>query len=316
MDGIGRNLLQLNVINICMRLRSLIEAPVEDYTVMGDFTRPSRSWKPTDRRILPHPSNVRRVKNFFRNSPFDIRMWIVHSKDATKYADPQVGIVSIDWLKVNMPDIITGLMKTPQGLDGLGSDSINIIYTNNTGTQWIPLTPWMMAHRMGHAIFQPEKESLDGLYTSWEVRKMYDIDKYLSKTIDEILQVYNHYNAKIKYYNDFYRKSIGYIQNTTFINRLLCAIGTTKACREGKIDNGYEFIYECFAKYLITGKLKFNPPPDKLLVSHSWGRPQYTNSIDRNEIIEVGYLLQHLADMMETEFSHVLHHAVGKIMVM
>ena len=47
---------------------------------------------------------------------------------------------------------IVGTANAQRILAGHGPDVITVVFTNNTGDRRLPLTPWIMAHRIGHAV--------------------------------------------------------------------------------------------------------------------------------------------------------------------
>lgn len=295
-----------------MNLYELLrEAPIEDFQVLSNFKQPNRGWKPADRRLLTHPKTVERVKNFFRNSPYDIRILLVNSKESSRYVE--VGIVSMEWLEYNMYHTFQEIKDLSYPNNPFGEESINIIYTNNSGSEWRPMSPWIMAHRMGHAIFNDFNRGNTPVGTS-------DILPSLEKEIlGYIKDILANYRAIIQRnsgpgdisYSRFYN-----IRNQKLFNQFLCMIGPSRACRENKLRNGYEFIYECFAKYLVTGSLEFRSAPEQMLLGYAWGKPRYSPKLGNEELTEVNHLLSIMAQVMEQEFDRALSYAMGKVMVM
>jgi hypothetical protein len=88
----------------------------------------------------------------FLSLPFDVR---------DEYTKPEhfiystVGRVMRDEGMEDVADEIQSVMNP---------DAINIILTNNTASQWIPLSPWMVMHRCVHAVMMPQAVTLTSFY--------------------------------------------------------------------------------------------------------------------------------------------------------
>ena len=94
-------------------------------------------------------------------------------------------------------------------------------------------------------------------------------------------------------------------------------ISTFKSARDNNVRTNYEFIYEFLAQFLITGHIKFNPLPDKLLINHVFGKPQYRKmQFNEHDIEYYNKNLQYLASSLENNFNALLVSMKGKILVM
>jgi hypothetical protein len=178
-------------------------------------------------------------------------------------------------------------------LAGQGPDNITIVFTNNTGAERIPLTPWMMAHRMGHAMRRRTNYQFD--------RAWADADRHFWRAIENILG-----------------EDYG-IRNTTpeIENAFANAIGTMRSARQNQIRRSGEMVYELFAQYLNTGEVKFNPAPAQLQSRRqAWGRPQLLRRINKDQQQEANQALETLSHDMELLFNDVMSNAQGRIYVM
>jgi hypothetical protein len=107
--------------------------------------------------------------------------------------------------------------------------SLTAVFAFNEGTDRMPLTPWLIAHRLCHLVEEAYGSGKGGMAPI-----MVDLQNRWSQ--------------------------LGYdAVGTTSIQEFLCDIGTTKTCRDGTLVNIGEFVAECFAQYLITGRIKLNP---------------------------------------------------------
>ena len=145
-------------------------------------------------------------------------------------------------------------------------DAITVIFVSNVGDQKVPMTPWTVAHRIGHAI-----------------RKEYhfqELTKWLEKSFEHILSLYG-----MKSYSDY---SYG-ISLNTFLQKpkanLFNQIGTMRSARQNKIKRYFEFYYELFAQYLNSGGIKFNKLGREIIVGHeAYGRKRYAYTKDVDQV--------------------------------
>ena len=101
-------------------------------------------------------------------------------------------------------------------------DTITIVYVSNTGAGKVPLTPWIMAHRFGHAIQASNRRN--GFHTWVEA------EKYLFNDVNERIE---------EIYNKTVRGGRGggfNTANTEYYNALFNIIGTQRSSRT-KSDN-------------------------------------------------------------------------------
>lgn len=119
--------------------------------------------------------------------------------------------------------------------------TIGIVFTNNMADDGMPLTAWMMAHRMSHGLQYAHK-----------------YEKFVIPEIDIIKAIVHLYDseATVRTY-----ASIGAAITTktgldNFINDLL----TMKSARDGKIGKRFavDGFGELLAQYVIIGRVRFN----------------------------------------------------------
>lgn len=118
------------------------EMALAKYQPMGDFTKPG-PFRGVDKKLVPHPKNQLKAEKFFEKTPYDFRLFFSNISGTGRYSehgpmDPKnVEIIFGDAAK----DIIDG-----------HEDAITVVYVGNEGDRKVMLTPWLMAHRFGHAI--------------------------------------------------------------------------------------------------------------------------------------------------------------------
>jgi|FreactcultureFD7_1027221.scaffolds.fasta_scaffold00621_19 pyrimidine deaminase RibD-like protein len=287
----------------------LNEMPLKQFTTMGDFTKPG-PFRGVDKRLVPHPKNELNTISFFENTPYDFRLFFSNISGTGKFteygeAGPNkiVEIFGAEQAKT----ILTGHEHT-----------ITVVFVGNSGTAKVMMTPWIMAHRFGHAIQASNRFKRKGHENLW-----YDAEQMLFNSINNIL---NEYYGKPQRTQSQYGYRIpsqrsggfNYLMASEY-NALFNQIGTQRSSRTNLIKRPYEFLYELFAQYLKTGSVKLNPLPIQVGYGRqNWGKhgsyltlkPEYRDEYDR---IDATMLI---ANDMESIFDSILSNCVGKIFVM
>lgn len=280
-----------------MKIKEILsESPIVDYEPLGNFNKPGSFNDPRDKKLIQNPKHEQKLLQFFQNTHEDFRIFPVNVPGLRRFT--QTGVVSEVWLR----DVFDNIVKRPDIADRIlegHDDHITIVYVSNTGDNKVVMTPWIMAHRFGHAIVG-RKPSY-----AWS-----EAENYLFHEIHEILRdVYGRHIPVVR--QPFNR------EYTQYYTALFNVIGTQRSSRQGLITRPYEFLFELFAQYLQTGTIKLNPLPRSLPYGKSvYGRK--SNLIASQEYSD-NDLLDHLGSLihtMEYAFGSVLTDCVGKIFVM
>jgi hypothetical protein len=275
-----------------MDLRDLFEAPISDFHHIGDFTKNS-SFKAQDRKLVTAPKALTKIKAQWRYpEETEFNIIFVNSADARKHME--VGIVTIDWLHENMPRDFAMIE------DALDNDKANIIFTNNNGAERVPMTGWVMAHRVGHALEATTRRgSKDG--AGWY---MTEAMKEFRLTITDILGDWYGIRTKGRFLNDF-------PQNGPWLG-FLREVCTFKSARENNIRNPFEVPLECLAQYMFTGEVKFNPVPKRFKYGPSW----YGCNAKPDEYDYLNQRMEDMGFMMRDYYETALSYCDGKIFLM
>lgn len=284
-----------------MRAKDFItEVPLQSYTPMGDFDKPG-PFKGPDKRLVPHPTNILKTQRFLEQTPYDFRLFFSNIPGTGKYSE--YGPADDTLLRE-----IFGPETAQQIING-SDDAITVVFVGNKGDAKVPLTPWIMAHRFGHAIQAGVRGKQ--VWHTWT-----EAEKHFFGQINMMLE---------EYYNKYSPSRFGVTPSsmkgdlTPEYNALFNAIGTQRSSRSGDIKRPYEFLYELFAQYLGTGKVTLNPLPTNLGYGRkAWGtptkymniKPEYRDETERAQATDV------LGRDMEMMFSDVLDQSVGTIFVM
>ena len=282
-----------------VKQESLEEAPLADYEPLGDFTKPG-PFTGADKKLIPHPVNQLKAEQFFSKTPYDIRLFFSNLTGTGKYSE--YGVMAPDVLKIIFGDDADKIIN---GHD----DAITVVYVGNKGDSKKMLTPWVMAHRLGHAIQAGVRSK--GLGRKDPDHPWTRGEDHFFKAVNSMLE--EHYGKRGTMGGDLK------YELTPEYNALFNAMGTQRSSRSNEIRRPYEFLYEIFAQYLGTGKVTFNPLPANLAYGRkAWGnptkymniKPEYKEETDRHQIAD------QLAYDMELMFNDVMSQMVGKILVM
>lgn len=279
----------------------LNEAPIMDYKTIGDFSKGSSFTDKRDRTLVTNPRSVERTKKKFGATDIEFNFYFVNSKEGRKYTE--VGIVDTDWVRQNLgQEVYSELSK---GMDEF-PDAINVIFTNNSGAQKIPLTPWIMAHRIGHA-----------LNASGRGGNRNNAAHYYGEAHNQLLQglsdLASYYGKETP--RSASQMTLGGVDRAKrrsdqlFMRAMFHHLGTFRSAREGIIRDWFEVINELIAQYLTTGKIKFNPPPKNLKYGSAANRnySRFKSDQDYEEAVE------HV-EMMARDMEYVLRDLFSTVM--
>lgn len=279
-----------------VREQGMAEAPLADYVPMGDFNKPG-PFRGADKKLVPHPVNQLKAQRFFEKTPYNFRLFFSNIPGTGKYSE--YGVMDPDTVKIIFGDAGEQIVAGHE-------DAITVVYVGNSGDSKVMLTPWMMAHRLGHAMQSGTRGRSNNQQHPWKAGE----DHFFGQ-VNSMLEEY--------YGKSGQRGGNLKAELTPEYNALFNAIGTQRSSRSGEIRRPYEFLYEIFAQYLGTGTVTFNALPANLGYGRkAWGNPsrylninpEYRDESARKQATEV------LSYDMELMFNDALSNAEGKIMVM
>ena len=203
--------------------------------------------------ILSSPAGLKKLENSFnRIGNWDFNLYFVKLPNAWKEAER--GLVDPNYLRVTLGLEAGKDFPEPEG------NQITVFFTNNAAAEKVPLTPWTIAHRIGHSFAATFRKNNDLNY----------INKEISKCLQQILEAYSIQVgwSGLRYSEEYY------------IRDLYQKIGKFRSARMGKLVRPAEFYHEAFAYWLLhDGELDFNDPPEFLQNTNkqAWGKSQARN---------------------------------------
>jgi len=274
------------------------EMALKQFTPMGDFDK-SGPFKGVDKRLVPHPTNQLKTARFFEKTPYDFRLFFSNIPGTGKYGETG---------PVNAQQLQQMFGEQAQPIAEGSENAITVVFVGNSGDSKVMMTPWIMAHRFGHAI-QAGVRGNSG-WSTWR-----QAENHFFTSVNTMLAEYYGKQARTGFGTTAPMKG----DLTPEYNALFNTIGTQRSSRSGEIKRPYEFLYEIFAQYLGTGNVTFNPLPGNLGYGRkNWGNPSKYMNIkpeyrDEGERAEA---TQTLANDMHYMFDDVLSSSVGQIFVM
>lgn len=287
-----------------MLATDLFEAPIEDFNLVGDWSRNSSFRHEQDRKILTNPRAQEQIKHKWSKTIVPFSMYFVNSPEANRFTE--IGEVDSEWLANKMPKTFAQI--------NIRDDAVNVIFTNNKGDQRVPMTAWIIAHRLGHAT--DRKEGARESEEQQEIRDM--VFRYISPIFRDGYG-YDYFPDSERRYAGKYRYSASTWEAHRRSEQILVAffeaIGTMRSARSKKLRNQFEFFHELFAQYIITGKITFNDLPRHLSFGR-FGNNRLSFKGGPGDYEYYNDQLQGLAEALGDYFNALMYSLVGRIFVM
>ena len=206
---------------------------------------------------------------------------------------------------INAPEIV--FADEPTGALN-STNAINVLYVGNAGVNRVPMTAWIMGHRLGHAVQASNRGGKNKIH-SWA-----DLEREFSDMLGRIMdEVYGWNIKKQSRFGTYGAAPEPDMWDHPDIAKFLEAIGTMASARNGKLGGRpYEFMYEMFSQYLTTGELKFRDLPKV------FGRPRSQRYARDEEMRDMysrdlnGWFADHITSYMD----NVCYECTGKYLVM
>ncbi len=283
----------------------LSESPIADWQVDPDFManrevmrskrgddRPDlEHWDDSDIHAITSARHAARAARAFARCPFKFNFYFLHIPEPDYDPFLQQGRVDPNWIEEHLDETVAARIAS-----WLRADAINVIMTNNLSDEGkITLkSPWTLAHRMGHLILagrNRDSERVEHLVSTF-VETITRVGYGIGWPKDDGSEFHRLYREEL---DELYSRIVGH------------ALGTMKSAHVGKLVTGYEWMYEMFAQFIITGKIALRPLPETLGADPLTRDPRRRASVQR-----AWARFPHLMDKFCTQ---TLAEAVGGIWV-
>jgi hypothetical protein len=273
-----------------MRWQEISEAPIElhnlDYP--GRTETAPNSFQRDDQYLLNTPKHIERAKKVWHSSVCDVIAYFV-----------DMGV---------QPDMALDYAQYGHDLAGGGGDKarladlhiegtpgkITMIFTNNEGTNRIPMTGWIIAHRMLHAF---------AFYRSGTISRYH---REIPALADQLEKIGKQVTAEL-------RDIRGSFNDKLSLRDIAEMLGSTRACRERKLNVSNELFPECFAQYILKGKVTFRELPEAIQAYHGDGEPGETYTCYQGNLSAVNRWAKNFETWLNTEIPHLIDLAKGHV---
>jgi 8-oxo-dGTP pyrophosphatase MutT (NUDIX family) len=287
-----------------------LNAALGTYKTIGNWEKGTQGFKkPADRRMITNPVIQDRARKKFASTDHPFNFYFINQPGVGQHME--TGKVGRDWIDKNLPKAAAEIQH-----DNMG---INIIFVGNQAGEWRPMTPWIMAHRIGHA-FMPGGSPRDN--SLWGMKEAHDA---LIRHTSYIMEaVYNRGDRPTKDADMRGRYGYGYDENRAKQNRLTQRefrvfwehVGNFKSAREGNIRDWFEVINELLAQYLTTGQITFRPLPPSIRKRGAFNNPEIWMGAKEADLEWGNSAMEDMADEIRDYFDNALSEALGHYFVM
>lgn len=282
-------------------LYSLIsEMPISNFSKLGseDSWKTRKTYDKKTFEDLKNKSFETKVRRAFRKTVDDISFYFINDKHLL---DDNIGVDFSETGKVDANSKFWDYSKIKYE-DIQNDNEISIVFIGNYGDQLVSMTPWILAHRIGHVFNASARHD-----RAFEI-----IFKELEEQLVLALNiVFEDYGIKrtLKRVTDF--------ESEKYTIAVMEKIGKFKSAKNKKIARPYEFIYELFAQYLITGEVEFESPPySPIVIKHNEVNDWY------GEIERYKYKYSEDSDLdgwargIQYYFDSLTSNAIGEVFIM
>ncbi len=241
-----------------MRWKEITEAPIADFGTYGDMSQEG-SFRANDLRAMSNPKWQAKVHRMFAKTEFPINLYLVNApNDKTilgLFGNPNTETSSYrdlsglnKWSGIKSKTEIEGLIGRELQHADL-EQAITVVLIENEGDGRIALTPWMVAHRMAHAMVLSHDPQKYGDLTNYVNRMFPAFNNFIN--IVDMRMKQNH--AEYRDFHDEMRDTKGGSASYHAVSKFF---GQTKGMQ--RLESPGEFLVEAFAQYMVQGAFKMN----------------------------------------------------------
>lgn len=278
----------------------LDEAPIRDLERVGDW-KGGGSFRKKDQKLLTNPKAIEKIRKQWEQTPYTFDIYLLNIPELNKEEYKEYGEL-IPGSEVNI------IIK-----DGLGrevprsDDGITILFNGNYGTEKVPMTGWIMAHRLGHAIRVRNREAW-GRYTT-EVQYVFREVLRLYRGLEDTIRSVNGSGG----FGDWEKQR----SDEKKMKYIAQALGSMRSARQGKLVNFYEFYHELLAQWITTGSITFRPLERSIVIGkREWGHEDRAYAQAEDWLEEMNEMLPGMARGVEDKLNHMFNGLVGKTFLM
>jgi hypothetical protein len=324
-------------------VKKLTEAPIRDITPVGKNWGTGRGgFKKVDQKLLSNPKGIKKIRKQWEKTSHIFDMYLLNVPSLNKPEYKEYGLVKPnsdlaltirlalggtrkeDYDEMGRDEKLTALKQSFKTPMPKSDDAITILFNGNSGDQKVPMTGWIMAHRVGHAVSRIAGFGAGGRASriKYQIPEFADFVNEVNYMFREAIKPYrgteSMQNVNPWSTNVEYSSSNKESARKQYLN-IAQQIGTFKSARDRNIRNVFEFYHELFAQYLITGGIRFNTLPKSLVIRRrEWGHEDriYLQQDAEDWLEEANEFLESEAHAIGSKIQKVLDTMVGKTFLM
>jgi len=228
-----------------MRYKEITEAPLADFGAYGDLDTEG-SMRSSDLKAVRNPKWVKKVHTAFSKTPYDFNLYLLNAPDGVMSFDGKYYHTRSydDVRKYHGLISLKNIEKFVGFVPPNSEQSITVLIASNEGDERLALTPWILAHRVAHAIMYADR--------SQEHMKSTDLTMVLNNLTVMATSTFSSLRYRMERLNpDLMQGPKDYMVNIAHM------IGKFKSARDGTIRDSGEFLVECFTQYITQGAVSF-----------------------------------------------------------
>jgi len=301
--------------------------PIVGYHLIG-FDEKPLSFNKTDLQLIASDRNCERTYEFFDRCPH--RFNLVFYNGDWRREDPNTYKKYRRARNADCHWLLTGRIgkafKPKPMNDGeiknhllagvpLDENAINFVFTSNaTGDTFpIPMTPWMIAHRMAHVqMLAMDDMSILTHQLEWGFHILRYAYKYEMARVPDVMDWNERLRPQPK------KGGVKPHADARVFHGLFINISTSRACRTGQLLPWFDYFPEWFAQYIKYGSIRLTPTlPERLDLAKLYDEPSRlkTPFPDREIVTTKTVSTDGFANRMGQKYEGILRKWTGEVIV-
>jgi len=241
--------------------------PITDLGLYGDFSA-AGSLRAEDRRLLSSAKVQRKIKDVLVGIPIPIHLHFVNLPHVLEIgalprffrsADPASAEQKIGYMSA------AKFKRTYDVKLNTARNTLNLVFIENEGENRLPFTPWIIAHRLYHALSLAVQHRRDTNHRR--------LGEGLTQLLTAAVKIYRCCNrfavddCRLWPSRRFGNSSTVSDNDLGVLKLLAEETLDTHVCRNRRLNNHLEAIAEAFAQWCITGSIRTKTLPGRIVWS-------------------------------------------------
>lgn len=265
----------------------------ENTGVDSDYNPVRSIYSVADRNIVLSANYQSRIENAFSKSRYKFSLHILDCNINNKFLDMSRQI------QIASRSVKGSSIKKHK-------DVITVLYSNNISGFRIPLTPWILAHRIHHAKVFTFNDNANTIFQFGDIAEInFDIRNIITDIFDYCIDGYNK-STHVKFDRRY---------NSSILHRFFIELLTMRSARDGYLNIG-DIQAELLAQHIINGKIMLNRFND---INFDRFYKDHSNNmypVIAKHRVSIDSLIEKLELMLDQLCTHSLDLIVGKKIIL